>query len=111
MNAMTIGMSLREYPMQSVEHTLKKVKNMGIAFEKLRKFSGHGRIYVDNRYERYLEDGEQAIIEMFKESYAPEDDHYFIDDALPMKKAIKFSEEAEDNVATKFFSFVGSIFK
>jgi glycosyltransferase involved in cell wall biosynthesis len=111
MNAMSIGLSLREYPLQSVEHTLKKIKNIGIAFQKLRRFSGHGRIYIDDRYDRYLKDGQQAINDIFKESYAPASDKYFIDDKLPIKRAINFAEGIEEDLLTEFNLFVKNMFK
>lgn len=97
-SSLLFGISIREYHFRSLHHTLSKIVNIGISFNKLVEVSPHKRsVYGIERYERYKEQGMIAIKDIFLESYGADEDTYFIDDPLPLKRAVQFFEERAAN--------------
>lgn len=89
-SGLNYGIHIREFPLRSPEHALKKMVNLGIAqIVKRAKYSESGCPFtaVDSRYQRYLEIGDAAAMEVFKDFMTK--GGYSFDEEMPIEKIIK----------------------
>ncbi len=89
-SGLEVGIHIREYPLRSPEHALRKIVNMGKAHEALRKTYPDIKDfhYADDRYRRYLEVGDAVGREEFKKSMGT--GGVYFNEPMPLEEAKKF---------------------
>lgn len=83
------GLHIREFPFRSPDQALKKIVNVGIAEQENRKTYPEKLYYVDRRYQRYLEVGDAAGMEVFKDFMTK--GGYSFDEKMPLNIAVDFA--------------------
>lgn len=83
------GIHIREFPLRSPEHALKKIVNMGKAHIELNKTHTNlkNEHYAQARYRRYLEVGEAAGLEEFKQFMTK--GGFSFDERMPLERAVE----------------------
>lgn len=88
MSAIDCGLHIREYPLRSPEHALKKIINCGFSKQKLNeKYTPVGSSHVDLRYERYLKYGDVVGMQEFKQFMTQGGCSF--DERMPLELAVK----------------------
>ena len=106
-SGLELGIHIREYPLRSPEHALRKIANMGKAHIALReKYTQLYDIhYADHRYARYLEIGDEAGREEF--SNFMKTGGCSFDEKMPIDACLEYaSKSAEIQEASQNFNFL-----